>query len=152
MMYYIFTEWDMGARGMSRTLKNRDSEKGYNEYTTEHEQAVQCGKDGQSNPWRHKQEVVGRLGEAFLLFSIALFSKAIFSWVRKGITRTKDWNMKPRMKERKVKLKQKQISHFSTARELTSGTKLSMEGRRFNLLMGSRWKKAVCAKLGSKHE
>lgn len=99
-MYYIITEWDMGAGGMSCTLKNRDSEKGYNEYTTEHEQVVQCGKDGQSNPWRHKQEVVGRLGEAFLLFSIALFSKVIFSWVRKGVTRTKVWNVKPRMKER----------------------------------------------------
>lgn len=68
--------------------------------------------DGQSNPWRHKQEVVGRLGKAFLLFSTALFSKGIFSWVKKGITRTKVWNVKPRMKERKVKSKQKQMPHF----------------------------------------
>lgn len=71
-----------------------------------------CDKDGWSNPWRHKQKVMGRLGKAFLLFSIALFSKGIFSWVKKGVTRTKVWNVKPRMKERKVKLKHNQISHF----------------------------------------
>lgn len=35
---------------------------------------------------------------------------------------------------------------------MTSGTKLSMEGRSFNLLIGSRWRESVCAKLGSEHK
>lgn len=108
---------------------------------------TQCNvvKMAKHNPWRHKQEVVGRLGKAFLLFFVVLFSEGIFNWVKKGITRTKVWNAKPRKKE-KVKSNQKRIPHFETARELAIGTKLPMEGRSFNLLMASRWRDAVCAR------
>jgi len=84
---------------------------------------VQCGKDGESNPWRHKQEVVGRLGKAFLLFFFALFSEGIFNWVKKGITRTKVWNVMPRKKERKSQIKPKMNPTFLNSKRISHWNK-----------------------------
>lgn len=71
---------------------------------------------------------MGKLGKAFLLFFFALFSEGIFNRVKKGITRTKVWNVTPRKKERKktqIKpetnptfLNSKRISHWN---KITNG-------------------------------